>query len=139
MDRRAFLRNLATATAAVAAGSYLDPEFMTWRPGSKTIFLPPARPVVVPQVREATPGDLESIVRFSDVQKRYINDGKRVQTYEVRNPHITLTLSAGAYEDAARHSPGLFRDVNVMTTNRKTGKTMHLTQEILRAQLLMND
>lgn len=50
MDRRDFLKRLAGAaaigTAAVVAGIDLDPERLLWVPGKKTIFLPPAKPLV---------------------------------------------------------------------------------------------
>jgi hypothetical protein len=119
---------------------------MTWRPGSKTIFLPPVKPVEVPVVREATSADLESIRSAqqaiaarqwtpSQAQQAFINDHSPRVFYS----GVTLTLSENAYDQARRYSPGIFNDVNVVTTSRKTGKTMHVTQEILRAHLLMND
>ncbi|MCR4375868.1 MAG: twin-arginine translocation signal domain-containing protein [Acidobacteria bacterium] len=42
MNRRHFLGMLA----AGAAGMVLDPEMLLWRPGAKTIFLPPAKPIL---------------------------------------------------------------------------------------------
>ena len=44
MNRRHFLRTLAT----VAAGVVLDPEMLLWRPGVKTIFLPPPQSLLAP-------------------------------------------------------------------------------------------
>ena len=43
IGRRAFIRTLATAAAAVAAYEVIDPERMLWVPGQKAIFLPPAK------------------------------------------------------------------------------------------------
>lgn len=40
MHRRGFLSLLGSA----AVGLALDPEQLLWRPGQKTIFLPPAKP-----------------------------------------------------------------------------------------------
>lgn len=42
MDRRSFLRILGLGAAVAAA----DPEFLLWRPGAKTIFLPPVQPTL---------------------------------------------------------------------------------------------
>lgn len=42
MDRRRFLQALGlTAIAAAAGEAVLDPEFALWKPGAKTILLPP--------------------------------------------------------------------------------------------------
>jgi len=53
LTRRSFLKALVAATAAVAAFE-VDPEFLLWRPGAKTIFLPPPKALVVPETTIVT-------------------------------------------------------------------------------------
>lgn len=43
MNRRSFLRTLATGMATAAAAAVIDPEQLLWVPGRKTFFLPPER------------------------------------------------------------------------------------------------
>jgi len=42
VNRRAFLQILSS----VAATAVLDPELLLWKPGAKTIFLPPAKELI---------------------------------------------------------------------------------------------
>jgi len=57
VTRRGFLQVLGAATAAVAAFE-VDPEFLLWRPGAKTIFLPPPKALVVPETTIVTAQDM---------------------------------------------------------------------------------
>lgn len=45
MNRRGFFGRLAAGAAAVVAASELDPDFLVWKPGAKTVFIPPAKAV----------------------------------------------------------------------------------------------
>jgi hypothetical protein len=52
MQRRAFLQTLAAA----AAGLAIDPEQFLWRPGAKTIFLPPTPVITTPVITTLATG-----------------------------------------------------------------------------------
>lgn len=66
MQRRRFLSSLA----AFAATSALDPEKLLWRPGEKTIFVPP-----VPRISGADIqySDAELILTMNEFVERYID------------------------------------------------------------------
>jgi len=80
MDRRGFIGSLAAAAAALV----LDPEKQLWRPEQKTIFIPKAAPVLVPEV--STPASYygwvqthgEVSVRVDRSVKKYTFQNHRV-------------------------------------------------------------
>lgn len=49
VSRRGFIQAMAAAVAAASVLEVDDPERLLWRPGEKTIFLPPAKEIVRPQ------------------------------------------------------------------------------------------
>lgn len=58
IGRRGFLTTLAGATA----GFVLDPERLLWKPGAKTIFLPPAKATTITLAEPFfKPGDIFTI------------------------------------------------------------------------------
>lgn len=48
MNRRDFLLGILGATAATVVAGEIDLDRLTWRPGQRSIFLPPAKSVVGP-------------------------------------------------------------------------------------------
>lgn len=97
LDRRAFLRRMAAATAAAVATasldldpSQVDVERILWTPGEKTIFIPPAQGWVAPKqpVVLATHDDMVDAIRnFERVRgKVKMPDGK---FYEVASEAST--------------------------------------------------
>jgi hypothetical protein len=49
VSRRGFIQAMAAAVAAASVLEVDDPERLLWRPGTKTIFLPPPKEIAHPQ------------------------------------------------------------------------------------------
>lgn len=62
MERRSFIKALlGTAAAAAATLQITDPEFVLWRPGAKTIFLPEGPIAIKNLIRPATEAETAQI------------------------------------------------------------------------------
>lgn len=61
MNRRSFLKAITGGLAATAALATVDPEFLLWRPGAKSIFIPePPQPLAFhPDVFSIVTADLK--------------------------------------------------------------------------------
>lgn len=97
-DRRGFLKALASATAAAAAGSYIDPDFLVWRPGAKRIFIPTTPAIKVAAVELATP---EQVALTNLVINRKSGKSGTVADFS-GNPYFTLRT--GSLRLTARES-----------------------------------
>lgn len=63
MDRREFLARMSLAALAVPCLFEVDPEFLLWRPGAKTIVLPAER-----RLEDRESGIAIRFVRHYDIQ-----------------------------------------------------------------------
>lgn len=151
-DRRGFLKALAAATAAAAVGSFVDPEFLVWRPGARTIFLPDAK-VSVPEVRLATGADMETLGRKSGktgaqldlLQQRQTELNRYERMSQDREAQMAgwrprMVLNAPAYREAQQHSPQVFKMADVtLDTGRLRGSDLAAFQREAGVSLLLND
>jgi hypothetical protein len=107
LDRRGFLK-LFGAAAAIAA---VDPEFLLWRPGAKTIFLPPVR-VVDP----ATGISMRFVRAWNPLEAKMVNrvDAMMMPVPEWAAPIFNDPLMA-VEEWRTMKAPSLDHAVNFMT------------------------
>ena len=128
MNRRAFLQTLAAAVA----GATLDPERLLWRPGAKSIFLPPPPSLLAPT--ELLRGDLFTIEGVYAINPMTYAPIERLQQFV-----ITADITAGTPVDRCM-SPHIVADGPYRNVNRAPfhdakvqpflmGRTMQLDAE----------
>ena len=129
MDRRLFLKRLAAATAVLGGASFVDPEFLVWVPGAKTIFLPPAKPVIAATpIVQATVQDFQEIDRLAKLSiasrrgRRYIE--------HVDAAAFVTTVNEGAAKDALFKRG--FVDANYVVTNQGRTVSTRSFEELMR-------